>query len=44
MRLSCGRYVDTVEATDCEREDELEEAHDAESEVSHGFIEDGHFG
>lgn len=43
MRLSRGCDVDTIEAADREREDELEEAHDAEGEISHGFIEDGHF-
>jgi hypothetical protein len=43
MRLSRRCDVDTIEAADREREDELEEAHDAEGEVSHGFIEDGHF-
>lgn len=43
MRISRICHVDTIEAADCERKDELEEAHDAEGDISHGFIEDGHF-
>lgn len=43
MRLSRGCHVDSIEAADRKRQDELEEADDAEGEISHGFIEDGHF-
>lgn len=43
VRLAHGCHVDSIEAADGKREDELDEAHDAEGEICHGFIEDGHF-
>ena len=43
MRLARRCHVNSIETADGKRQDELEEAHDAEGEICHGFIEDGHF-
>lgn len=43
MRISRSCHVDTVEAADRKRQNELEEADDAEGEICHGFIENSHF-